>query len=492
MDDIEVHPSSERVPAPSATRPGGLLRNAVGLPAVLGQSLANVGPTIAILFTTALVVSKAGASAPFAIIFVMIGLGFTAWSVAVLTRYVPAAGVLYAAPARAFGATAGVGIALLLFLVYMLETAATALFSSGLISDFIASHTGVSVPWAVIFAALLAFYVLLAWFGIRDVLRFTLVFLAGELTVILTLVILIIVKGGVHGQVPGAFTPSFSPGGAQGIALAFVFGIFALGGFESSAGTIEESRRPRSFIPAAVLGAVLLGGLLFMISAYAMVIGYGTDHLAALAGSANPMAPLGTEFIGGWYGALLALALISATLGASLASATLAMRVVFSLGRDGIVPKALGRAHPRYHSPYISAVAVGVICYLAGLAFGLLWGVEGQYGITGYLTGISLGLAYFIFNLAMVVFMWRRHRDEFSWLRHGGIGLIGAVLVGVGLYPSFVPFPIAPDNYMVFVLIVWLIAAAGVSLLLRIKNPAQLERVLSIAAGAEQSGEATG
>lgn len=469
----------------SVTESGGLLRNAVGLPPVLAQSLANVGPTIAILFTTGLVVSKAGASAPFAILFVIIGLGFTAWSVAVLCRHLPAAGVLYAGPARAFGSTIGVGVAVLLFLVYMLETAATSTFMSGLVSDFIQQHTGVTVPWGIILAAVLGLFGLLAWLGIKDVLRFTFLFLAGELTVILALVALVIVKGGASGQVPGAFTPTFAPGGAQGIALAFVFGVFALGGFESSAGTVEETRRPRSYIPIAVLSAVGLGGILFMISAYSMVVGYGTEHLPDLIGSANPMVPLANRYIGGWYGNLIALALISATLGASMASLTLGIRLVYALGRDGILPRALGRTHPRYHSPHISAVSVTVFCFLIGGLFGLIFGADGQYAYTGYLTGISLGLAYFIFNIAMVTFMWRRNRPQFNWLTHGLVGVVGAILVGIGLYPSFQPFPAAPNSYMVMVLIGWLILAAVVSVVLRLRAPEQLEQVISTAVRAE-------
>jgi amino acid transporter len=89
----------------------GLKRNAVGLAHVLSQSLANVGPTIGILFVTGLVVSHAGASAPFHFILVTVGLGFTAWSVAVLCRYMPSASVLYAGPARAFGGNTGLVIA---------------------------------------------------------------------------------------------------------------------------------------------------------------------------------------------------------------------------------------------------------------------------------------------------------------------------------------------------------------------------------------------
>jgi amino acid transporter len=466
----------------------GLERNAVGLSHVLGQSLANVGPTIAVLFTTALIVTKAGVSAPFAVVIIVLGLGMTAVSVAIMCRHLPAAGVLYAAPAQAFGSSVGVGIAIMLFLLYTLETCSTAAFMSGLVSQLIKTETGASIPWAVILAVVLGFYGFLAWTGIKDVLRFTMVFITCEMVIVLFISFVIIFKGGAAGQVPSAFLPSFGHGGGgfSAVAGAFVFGLFALGGFESSAGTAEESRRPRLFIPLAVVGAVLIGGALLFISTYAMVIGYGPHHLSALTSNPNPMVPLGERFIGHWYGVVLSLALISATLGASLASLTLTIRLQYALGRDGILPRALGRTHPKHHSPHVSAAVAVVISYIFGVLFAVIYGVTTQYGYSGYLTGIGIGAAYLMFNIAMITYMWRRQRERFRWAVHGLLGVIATSLVGFGIWASVHPLPSGPDRVMLIVFGGWLVVAVVGAAMLKWKAPDKLEKVLSAGARAEK------
>jgi amino acid transporter len=465
----------------------GLKRNAVGLGSVLSQSLANVGPTIGILFVTGLVVSKAGASAPFNFILVTVGLGFTAWSVAVLCRYMPSASVLYAGPARAFGGNTGLVIAAGLFLIYMLETAATVTFVSGLLQAFISQHTGVSIAWWLILIIILAVYAILGWVGIHLTLRTTIVFLACELTLILILSTYILIHGGHSGQVPSAFGPSLSPTGWHGIGAGFVFGIFALGGFESSAGTAEETRNPRRYIPIAVIGAVLMGGVLFIYNSYAMIVGYGSHNLASLMASSNPMVPLATTYIGGWYADLIQVALITASIGASLASATLGFRLVYSLGRDGVLPRALGRTHPRYRTPYVAVVSLSVFCLIVGLVIGAKWGAEGQYGITGYLTGVSLGIAYLIFNIAMGVFVYRWYRQTFNIWIYAVPATIGAVIVIIGLVPSFRPFPAWPDSLMLYILIAYIVLAAiGVIIWSKLR-PGSTNQIRATAIHAEDS-----
>ena len=469
----------------------GLQKNAVGLTSVLSQSLANVGPTIGILFITGLVISKAGAAAPFDFILVMVGLGFTAWSVAMLTRYLPAASVLYAGPARAFSANVGLVIASVLFLVYMLETASTATFLSGLTHDFISLHTGISIPWWLILVIVLGVYATLGWIGIHITLRATLLFLVCELGLIMALTIYVVIKGGHAGQVPAAFGPSLSPRGWSAIGSGFVFGIFALGGFESSAGTAEETRSPRRLIPLAVIGSVVMGGLLFVFNSYALIVGYGKANLGQLISSSNPLVPLAVKYYGAWYGDLVSLALISATVGASLASATLAFRLVYALGRDGVLPSALGRTHPVHRSPHIAIVSVSAFCLIFGLAVGAYWTAEGQFAILGYLTGVALGLAYLIFNIAMVVFVYRRYRADFSIVRQAIPGVVGAAIVVIGLVPSLRPFPVWPSNLLLFILIGWVVVFSIVVFVLSRVRPGKTAQILATAISAEQSTDIT-
>lgn len=464
-----------------------LKKNAVGLPSVLSQSLANVGPTIGILFITGLVVTKAGAAAPFDFILVMIGLGFTAWSVATLARYLPAASVLYSAPARAFGANVGLVIASVLFLIYMLETASTATFLSGLTEAFISTHAGVSIPWWLILIVVLGVYAFLGWVGIRVTLRTTILFLIAELSLIMALTIYVVIRGGTASQVPTAFGPSLSPRGWNGIGAGFVFGIFALGGFESSAGTAEETRAPRRLIPMAVVGSVVMGGLLFIFNSYALIVGYGKTNLSQLTSSANPLVPLAVKYYGAWYGDLISLALISATVGASLASATLAFRLVYALGRDGVLPSALGRTHPKYRSPYFSIISVSAFCLAFGLIVGTKWTAEGQFGILGYLTGVALGAAYLIFNIAMVTFVFRHYRSDFSILAQGLPGVIGGAIVIVGLIPSFRPFPVWPSNLLLYILIGYVVVFSIVVYVLSRMRPSKTEQIVATAIQAEKS-----
>jgi amino acid transporter len=467
----------------------GLKRNAVGLPSVLSQSLANVGPTIGILFITGLVITKAGAAAPFDFILVMIGLGFTAWSVAMLCRYLPAASVLYAGPARAFGANVGLVIASVLFLIYMIETASTATFLSGLSHDFISEHGGVSIPWWLILIVVLGVYATLGWIGIHITLRVTILALVCELALIMILTVYVVIRGGHAGQVPAAFGPSLSPRGWSAIGAGFVFGIFALGGFESSAGTAEETRSARRLIPLAVIGSVVMGGLLFVFNSYALIVGYGTSNLGKLTSSTNPLVPLAVKYYGAWYGDLISLALISATIGASLASATLIFRLVYALGRDGVLPSALGRTHPKHRSPYISIVSISAFCLIFGLIVGAKWTAEGQFGILGYLTGIALGAAYLIFNIAMIVFIYRHYRSDFSVLKQGLPGVIGGVIVIIGLVPSFHPFPGWPFNLLVYILIGWVVVFSVVVYVLSKVRPGKTNQIVATAVQAEQSSD---
>ena len=75
----------------------------------------------------------------------------------------------------------------------------------------------------------------------------------------------------------------------SGFFLAVVLSIFAFTGFESAAAIGEESREPRRLIPAAIVGSVLMLGVFYVVTAWGLQIGWGTDHLTALANS--PTAP---------------------------------------------------------------------------------------------------------------------------------------------------------------------------------------------------------
>ena len=125
-------------------------------------------------------------------------------------------------------------------------------------------------------------YAILGWLGIHLTLRTTLA--PCELTLILILSTYILVHGGHSEQVPSAFGPSLLLRGFSGIGAGFVFRIFALGGFESSAGTAEGNAQPTPLHSRRVV----MGGVLFIYNSYAMIVGYGVHNMASLMASSNP------------------------------------------------------------------------------------------------------------------------------------------------------------------------------------------------------------
>ena len=147
--------------------------------------------------------------------------------------------------------------------------------------------------------------------------------------------IFIVFKGGDAGQIPAAFTPSQAISGWGGLGKAFVFIVLAFFGFESCLTVAEETENPRRNLPIALVGSVTLAGLWFSFAMYAIVIGYGSEHMDLLANSSEPLQDLAVRYIGHMYGNLVDMAAFSAIIAVVLAIHTANFRVFYSLGRDG-------------------------------------------------------------------------------------------------------------------------------------------------------------
>src|SRR6478735_1002068 len=73
----------------------GLARNAIGLPEVLFQSITHMAPAVATALSIGAATSFAGGITPLAVVFAMIAVLFTAFSMAELARHLPSAGGLF-------------------------------------------------------------------------------------------------------------------------------------------------------------------------------------------------------------------------------------------------------------------------------------------------------------------------------------------------------------------------------------------------------------
>ena len=317
----------------------------------------------------------------------------------------------------------------------------------------------------------------LAWWSIHQSMRVDLAFVVAELTILGALLILIVAKGGAQGQVPGTFNPANSPSGLSGIGLAFIFVVFGFFGFESSTTVAEELRRPRRNVPIALVGSVLFSGVYFCLAMYALIVGYGPSHIGSLASSSSPVIALATRYIGHWYATVVSLAAVSASIANLIAIHNANFRIFYALGRERLLLPVLGKTHLRHQTPHMAIIVYSALALGLGLMFGFLWTPTGAFGDVGYFSSLGILPIYIMTCVALIAFIWRKRRAEFSWIFHGIYPVLAIGIMVFGLYTSLHPLPAYPENFMPFFVLGWLCIGIGWMLHLRRRNPRKLKLI---------------
>ncbi|MGH9036892.1 MAG: APC family permease [Acidimicrobiia bacterium] len=268
----------------------------------------------------------------------------------------PSAGSLYTYTVNGLGSFWGfvVGCSLLFggVLAGVAVLAGFAVFTSQLMGNL--GAPGPLQEWSLWYAVGLLLYFFLSYFGIVFSTRTQLVFTAATMATLLLLAAIIIAKGGAHGNTLDAFRP-----GAAGVSWPLIlgglaFGIFSFMGFETAASLAEESRNPRRDIPAAVIGAVVVVGIFYVIVTYATSIGYGVrEATTAWPESAGGLAAL-TRRYAPYLGAWVLLAGGLAGLFSGLATHNVMTRVLYVMGREGVLPRAVGTTHRVHQTPHLA------------------------------------------------------------------------------------------------------------------------------------------
>ncbi len=158
-------------------------------------------------------------------------------------------------------------------------------------------------------------------------------------------------SGLATGAVPGA--------GKMGHAAILL--MFAFMGIEGALCNGSEIRNPARTVPRGVLAAVTVIALLYFAIHLAAEKALGPE-LATAGGAALPMAA--RVFYGPWAEVVVGVGVVISMAAIVFGDIFSLPRVPFALGRDGVLPRALAKVHPVFHTPY---VAIAVYCALACL-----------------------------------------------------------------------------------------------------------------------------
>jgi len=156
--------------------------------------------------------------------------------------------------------------------------------------------------------------------------------------------------------------PDPAPLAMSGIAGATLLAFFAFVGFEDMVNMVEETRDPARTMPRAILLALGITTVLYLLVALAAVRTVLPERLAE---SASPLA-LVYETATGRHPWFLAIVAGSAALNGVLALVVMTARVLYGLGRRGYGFGVFHHAHPRWRTPVLAtAVATGAVVALA-------------------------------------------------------------------------------------------------------------------------------
>ncbi|WP_442978168.1 APC family permease [Rhodococcoides yunnanense] len=282
----------------------------------------------------------------------------TAASYAELVTKYPRAGGAAVFAQRAYGKP------LVSFLVGFSMLAAGVTSAAGLALAFSGDYLGVflevpAVPAAVVFLLLVG---LLNARGITESLRANLVMTVVEvsgLVVIVALAGLVIGRGdGVPSRVL-EFTDETTP--TLAVLGAALLAFYSFVGFETSANIAEEVEDVRRVYPRALLGAVTVAGVVYVLVGLAVSTVVPAETLSQSTGPLLEVVAAADAGIPTWVFSLVALVAVA---NGALLTMIMASRLTFGMARDGLLPGALAKVLPGRKTPWIAIVATTVVAMI--------------------------------------------------------------------------------------------------------------------------------
>jgi amino acid transporter len=451
--------NSQPLSAGPARRPA--LRRELRFMETASVSIGVMAPTLAMSVTGVAAANALGRAAPLAFAFAALGVGLVAYGFVRLAGEFSHAGSVYAFVGNTLGPRAGflAGWALLgTYLVFPpVSIMGVAIFGRAFLDATGLAHNADWYPlalgaWAVIW--------FLAARGVRPTTRSVLAF------EVVSVCLILVLMGAIFWRLAARTAPAgqalsgrvfvLPPGvGVSTLALAATAGFLAFAGFESAGSLGEESVVPTRMIPRAIVTAVAFGAVFYVACVTAQSLGFGINAagVSAFRHSQAPLGQLAQRYVGTPLASLLDLGAVLSALGAGLGGVTVAARMMFAFGRDGLVSRRLSGVSVATGVPQ-RALAVEMLFGLALLTAFRLAGTS-ALNVFFYLATIgvlSLLVMYVLTNVAAARHLGRRS----LWQVVAPAG--GVLIAGFVLYHNVWPVPAAPYEFFPYLVLGWLLA----------------------------------
>ena len=136
---------------------------------------------------------------------------------------------------------------------------------------------------------------------------------------------------------------------------------YAMSGLEMAGLMGGEIHDPERTLPRAGWIASGAAALFYSAATIAMLIILKPERISEMNGFAQAGDAAALELRAGWLGPVVALLVMASAVGQFGGIGTSISRLPFAVGVDRLLPAAFGRAHPRWGTPHVALVTLGVI-----------------------------------------------------------------------------------------------------------------------------------
>ena len=287
----------------------------------------------------------------------------------------------------------------------------------------------------------------------------------------------------------------FDSGAGPLLALA-VLGFI---GFESTVVFAEESREPRRTIPRATYGCIAITAAIYTLSSWAMSLGTGPDQIVAnsRASGTDLIFNLAADRIGQASADIGHILFVGSIVAALISFHNTTARYAFALGRERVLPSALGRTSARTGAPVAASLAQSSLALIVIIIYAVAgwdplvqlfyWG--GTIGGIGILTLLAMT------SFAVISFFARTDRSraeagadavnpESIWARSIAPAVAGLLLC-LTLFLALRNLPtllgVSTDHPLIRIVPIGILAIFGLGVLwagfLRLERPAVYQAI---------------
>jgi amino acid transporter len=349
--------------------------------------------------------------------------------------------------------------------------------SGGMVTLTLAHYTSWRLPWEPLALVLTSGAIGLTMRGVKLSTKAVGLAVAVQVAIMVTFCLVVLVKQRAHLSA-APFSWSHLTHGLTGLSGGFPLALYMLIGWENGPALAEETRDPKRSVPRALHISIAIGVALFVFFAYATVTGFNYD-VSSIGRSSIPFLTVADHYLGGaavlaWLGGTVA---VLATL---IAGANSQARMLFDGGRSGLLPARLARLRQPGETPVnallvmtgggLGIIGVWWVAHIIGLDTGSTDPV-GLYAECSTMGTIVILFVYLLTTLSLPVFMWHRHRESFSALRHVTIPILGALTLIVPFVELCKPGQPAPYSEFPYIALAVVVAATAIACLTVRRHP---------------------